>query len=434
MIATGTDIKPDRDRHVHAQRCKSRVLFEQMKGRGVRVIDPNELRAVTPDAAGQDALPHRRLRRRHRDAAGRHAAAGAEARASRFKALLEHVALGGTDPDMLSSLASRLARLDKQCGPEEHATDRARRRRRGSAKIAARDRRRARRRPPGRARRAQVFGLPRDQEPTRGAGQAGAASARSRRPSRPLADEARAAAAAPGPEARVRADHRRGVEGRAARGRRSAEARKEKAHGARRSRSSSSSRSTRTRSTRSSSSTPSRTRSGCASRTSRRWPQAIQAPPRSWTPEKLWRAYEMLDEGPGARGLGAAAAHRHRVAGALRAAPGQDELVPYAEQVRERFESWMAQQAEPRAAVHASEQVRWLEMMRDHIATSLEIEHRGLRPDAVRGGGRTGEGAAQVFGKELRPLLDELKRCWRHDSPVNCRRVGPTSTLRSDTC
>ena len=38
-----------------------------------------------------------------------------------LKALLEHVAMGGTDPDVLSSLASRLARLDKQCGPEEDA-------------------------------------------------------------------------------------------------------------------------------------------------------------------------------------------------------------------------------------------------------------------------------------------------------------------------
>jgi hypothetical protein len=31
------------------------------------------------------------------------------------------VAMGGTDPELLSSLASRLARLSKQCGPEEHA-------------------------------------------------------------------------------------------------------------------------------------------------------------------------------------------------------------------------------------------------------------------------------------------------------------------------
>src|SRR5438876_668766 len=49
LIATGTDIKPVEIvmfmRSVH-----SRVLFEQMKGRGVRVINADELRAVTPDA------------------------------------------------------------------------------------------------------------------------------------------------------------------------------------------------------------------------------------------------------------------------------------------------------------------------------------------------------------------------------------------------
>jgi len=36
-----------------------------------------------------------------------------------FKVLLDHVAAGGTDPDMLSSLASRLARLGRQCSPED---------------------------------------------------------------------------------------------------------------------------------------------------------------------------------------------------------------------------------------------------------------------------------------------------------------------------
>ena len=36
-----------------------------------------------------------------------------------FQALLEHVAMGGTDPAMLSSLAGRLARLDRQCDPDD---------------------------------------------------------------------------------------------------------------------------------------------------------------------------------------------------------------------------------------------------------------------------------------------------------------------------
>src|SRR5262249_33231775 len=36
-----------------------------------------------------------------------------------MREVLEHVAMGGTNRDALSSLASRLARLDKQCGPED---------------------------------------------------------------------------------------------------------------------------------------------------------------------------------------------------------------------------------------------------------------------------------------------------------------------------
>jgi len=49
MIATGTDIRPV-EVVVFLRSIKSRVLFEQMKGRGVRVIEPTELKAVTPDA------------------------------------------------------------------------------------------------------------------------------------------------------------------------------------------------------------------------------------------------------------------------------------------------------------------------------------------------------------------------------------------------
>jgi superfamily II DNA or RNA helicase len=49
LIATGTDIRPV-EIVVFMRSVKSRVLFEQMKGRGVRVINPDELKAVTPDA------------------------------------------------------------------------------------------------------------------------------------------------------------------------------------------------------------------------------------------------------------------------------------------------------------------------------------------------------------------------------------------------
>ena len=51
MVATGTDIKPI-EIVMFMRAVKSRVLFEQMKGRGVRIIDPNDLRAVS----GADAV------------------------------------------------------------------------------------------------------------------------------------------------------------------------------------------------------------------------------------------------------------------------------------------------------------------------------------------------------------------------------------------
>jgi len=50
MISTGTDIRP-LECVLFMRDVKSRVYFEQMKGRGTRVISPTDLNAVTPDAA-----------------------------------------------------------------------------------------------------------------------------------------------------------------------------------------------------------------------------------------------------------------------------------------------------------------------------------------------------------------------------------------------
>ncbi|MGW3268740.1 helicase-related protein [Streptomyces sp. NPDC001056] len=50
MIATGTDVKP-LECVIFLRSVKSPVLFEQMKGRGARSIDPDDLKKVTPEAA-----------------------------------------------------------------------------------------------------------------------------------------------------------------------------------------------------------------------------------------------------------------------------------------------------------------------------------------------------------------------------------------------
>jgi hypothetical protein len=82
------------------------------------------------------------------------------------------------------------------------------------------------------------------------------------------------------------------------------------------------------------------------------------------------------------------------------------ELVPFGDEVRERFDRWMAQQRDGGRAF-TPEQVRWLEMMRDHIAANVEIDVEDFDyvPFAEQGG--LGK-ASEVFGAALRPLLNEL--------------------------
>ena len=81
-------------------------------------------------------------------------------------------------------------------------------------------------------------------------------------------------------------------------------------------------------------------------------------------------------------------------------------LRPFSEEVRERFDGWMAQQAN-KGRNFSGQQVRWLEMMRDHIATSLEVEVEDFDYTPFHEAGGLGT-ATQVFGKELKVILREL--------------------------
>ena len=133
---------------------------------------------------------------------------------------------------------------------------------------------------------------------------------------------------------------------------------------------------------------------------------AISAPPRSWTPEKLWRAYETLEKSK-VRG-----ARRERlltdVVSLVRFALHQDgELVPHAERVQSAFRDVAGAAGEQRPARSPTSSGSWLEMMRDHIATSLEIDidDFDLTPFTTRGAWR---GRRKVFGKELEAIVREL--------------------------
>ena len=110
MIATGTDIKPV-EIVVFMRAVKSRTFFEQMKGRGVRVIKPDDLKAVTPDATTKDHFVIV-------DIVGVCEQDKTDARPMEkkpdvaFEKLLQAVALGNTEEDVLTSIAGRLARME----------------------------------------------------------------------------------------------------------------------------------------------------------------------------------------------------------------------------------------------------------------------------------------------------------------------------------
>jgi type I restriction enzyme R subunit len=117
MIATGTDIKP-LEALIFMRPVRSRVLFEQMLGRGTRVINATDLQGVTPDAALKtrfvivDAIGVVEQAKIDTQTLERKRSVG-------FEKLLEAVAMGADDPDTLRSLAGRLARLERALAPQE---------------------------------------------------------------------------------------------------------------------------------------------------------------------------------------------------------------------------------------------------------------------------------------------------------------------------
>ena len=85
-----------------------------------------------------------------------------------------------------------------------------------------------------------------------------------------------------------------------------------------------------------------------------------------------------------------------------------DELVPYTEVVEERYQVWLLQQ-EQAGREFTDEQRQWLDMIKNHLVTSLGItaDDFDYTPFSQEGG--LGK-ATQVFGSELDRLLDELNQ------------------------
>ncbi len=118
MIATGTDVKP-LECLLFMRDVKSRNYFEQMKGRGTRTLDMDDLKKVTPSATS--AKTHYVIV----DAIGvtRSLKTASQPLITKpsvpLKDLAMGVMMGASDEDTVSSLAGRLARLNKQLDEDE---------------------------------------------------------------------------------------------------------------------------------------------------------------------------------------------------------------------------------------------------------------------------------------------------------------------------
>ena len=398
MIATGTDIRP-LEIVMFMRAVKSRILFEQMKGRGSRIVTPTELQSVTPDGQSKDHFVII-------DAVGLDAAEMQETqplerkRNVSLEKLFELVAFGNRDADVLSSIASRLTRLDRQLTPND----------RTALNEAAK----------GQSLASITNGIVSALDPDRQMDVAQQLSG-NESPSdehlnqarkQLLADAAQPIAANPAlrnlilgvkksyeqiidtvsQDQLLEAGPTEAVRDRALRMVRSFEQFLQqhkdeievlqilysKPYAA-----------------------------GLSLKQVKALGALLEKPadgsPQA-TPDQLWRAYERLDASHvrGSR-TEVAADLVNLVRFALRQ---KDELMPRRAEAESRFAAWAAQQQQA-GVVFTPDQMRWLEAIRDHIATSLSVEPDDfdLAPFINWGGlGR----AQQVFGDQFFPLLDEL--------------------------
>jgi type I restriction enzyme R subunit len=132
---------------------------------------------------------------------------------------------------------------------------------------------------------------------------------------------------------------------------------------------------------------------------------AISRPPYNLTPIKIWVAYEALEAD---RVKGRGGQLTTDLVRLIRFALERDqELIPYEDAVRMRFDIWVTEQ-ESDGRKFTADQMRWLELVRDHIAASMNFdpaEDYDLSPFAEEGGINA---AYELFGNDLNAVVEEL--------------------------
>ena len=395
MIATGTDVKP-LECLIFMRSVKSRTYFEQMLGRGVRVIDDTEFQSVTDDAKRKDRFIVV-------DTVGVMDTALAETvqplerkPGMNLEKLFHQVALGRKDPEVASSIAGRLARLDKHLTKDDREM---------LAGLAGGT-------DLGTIARGLVGALDPDQQvaetvaagksPDDQAAVAHIAAAMLTYALEPLATNKDLRNAI----LDVRKSYEQTIDevsqDQVLFAGHSAEAREKAAATISSFRDYLEEHKDEIRALQVLYSRPHKERLTFSE--IKELARAIERPPRQWTPETLWQAYEVLDKskvrGSGGRML-------TDIVSLVRYTLHQDdELVPFRDEVEQRFAVWLSMQ-EQEGASFTVEQKQWLTWMKENIATELGISPESFEytPFAEHGG--IGK-AAQVFGDQLTPLMNQL--------------------------
>jgi type I restriction enzyme R subunit len=130
----------------------------------------------------------------------------------------------------------------------------------------------------------------------------------------------------------------------------------------------------------------------------------------AWTEDRLWDAFAVAAPGK-VKGRSQAGRFADLVVLVRFALEQQPVLAPFAESVAERFNEWLMDKAKADMLAGRKsfndDQLAWLNLIRDHIATSLSIEPEDLELSPFNQRGGLGK-AHQLFGNDLNRILDEL--------------------------
>jgi type I restriction enzyme R subunit len=126
----------------------------------------------------------------------------------------------------------------------------------------------------------------------------------------------------------------------------------------------------------------------------------IELPPNAWTTEGLWRAYAQLERDR-VRGEGARRVLTDLVSLVRHAVQLEDELIPYPDLVQRRYREWLEGRG------FTAEQRWWLDRIAEVVGVNLSVT-----PDDFQVGEMFERGgwiaAQRLFGAELPVLLEEL--------------------------